>query len=229
MPDVWNWPIEATRYDRSHDLAPEERRFLTLELPLRIKTSKTRQPTLGAVERLSRPLQDVFDHIKFKGPKRRSLVFYLLEEMGRRDRTLWAWTDGDWIELVESRRHDANSIIAAAFLLGCVDALGTFPGQRYVFSCLARRVFGRERIAAADTKIKAGLQGLGYRIRTLRLVPLTLAKLMLITRSPRIEDVTEAALLRLQHQNATAPLEQCVVALSRFLASLFAGSDCNQR
>jgi integrase len=217
--DTWSWPIEATRYDRSHNLTPGERRFLTLEVPLRIKTSKTRQPSLDAVERLSRPLHDVFDYIEFKGPKRRSLVFYLLEEMGRRDRALWAWTDGEWIDLVESRRYDGNRIIAAAFLLRGFDTLASFPKGRHVFSCLARRVFGFKRFAAADRKTKDGLRELGYRIRTLRLVPLTLAQLMLITRSPRIEDITEAALLQLQRRNGTVALEQCVVALSRLLAS----------
>ena len=123
MTDTWSWPVEATRYDRSHNLTAGERSFLTLELPLRIKTSKTRQPSLDAVERLSRPLHDVFDYIEFKGPKRRSLVFYLLEEMGRRDRALWAWTDAEWIELVECRRYDGNCILATAFLLRNFDML----------------------------------------------------------------------------------------------------------
>jgi integrase len=217
--DTWSWPIEATRYDRSHNLTPGERRFLTLELPLRIKTSKTRQPSLDAVERLSRPLHDVFDYIEFKGPKRRSLVFYLLEEMGRRDRALWAWTDGEWIDLVECRRYDGNCILATAFLLRGFDMLASFPKRRHIFSCLARRIFGFKRFAAADRKVKAGLRELGYCIRTLRLVPRTLAQLMLITRSPRIEDITETALLQLQGLNGTVSLEQCVFALSRLLAS----------
>jgi integrase len=219
MTDTWNWPVEATRYDRSHNLTAGERCFLTLELPLRIKTSKTRQPSLDAVERLSRPLHDVFDYIEFKGPKRRSLVFYLLEEMGRRDRALWAWTDAEWIELVECRRYDGNCILATAFLLRDFDMLASFPKRRHIFSCLARRIFGFKRFAAADRKIKAGLRELGYCIRTLRLVPRTLAQLMLITRSPRIEDITETALLQLQGLNGTVALEQCVFALSRLLAS----------
>ena len=131
--DTWTWPINATRYDQAHNLTARERRFLTVELPSRIKTSKTRQPSLDAVQRLARPLHDVFDHIEFKGPKRRSLVFYLLEEMGRRDRALWAWTDAEWIDLVECRRYDGNRIVAAAFLLRGFDALASFPKRRQVF------------------------------------------------------------------------------------------------
>ena len=125
--DTWTWPVNATEYDRAHSLTARERLFLTVELPSRIKTSKTRQPSLDAVQRLARPLHDVFDHIEFKGPKRRSLVFYLLEEMGRRDRALWAWKDAEWIDLVESRRYDGNRIIAAAFLLRGFDTFASLP------------------------------------------------------------------------------------------------------
>jgi integrase len=217
--DTWSWPVDAATYDREHSLTAIERRFLAIELPSRIKTSKTRQPSLDTVHRLSRPLHDVFDHIEFKGPKRRSLVFYLLEEMGRRDRALWAWTDEEWIELAECRRYDGNCIIAAAYLLRGFDALASFPKRRHVFSCLARRVFGFKMFTATERKIKARLRELGYRARTLRLVPLTLAQLLLITRSPRMEDITEVSLLQLQEQTATVALEKCVVAFSRLLAS----------
>jgi integrase len=217
--DTWTWPVNATEYDRTHSLTARERLFLTVELPSRIKTSKTRRPSLEAVQRLARPLHDVFDHIEFKGPKRRSLVFYLLEEMGRRDRALWAWKDAEWIDLVESRRYDGNRIIAAAFLLRGFDTFASFPKRRHVFSCLARRVFGFKRFAETERKIKARLRELGYRTRTLRLMPLTLAQLLLIARSPRLEDINEASLLQLQKRNGTVALESCVIALSRLLAS----------
>ena len=217
--DTWTWPINATGYDQAHCLTARERRFLTLELPSRIRFSKTRQLSLDPVQRLALPLHHVFDHIEFKGPKRRSLVFYLLEEMGRRDRTLWAWTDAEWIELVECRRYDGNRIIAAAFLLRGFDELASFPKRRQVFSCLARRVFGFKAFKATERKVKARLQELGYHERTLRQAPLTLAQLLLIARSPHIEDITEAALLRVQKQTGTVALEQCVVALSHLLVS----------
>jgi len=166
--DTWTWPINATGYDQAHCLTARERRFLTLELPSRIRFSKTRQPSLDPVQRLALPLHHVFDHIEFKGPKRRSLVFHLLEEMGRRDRTLWAWTDEEWIDLVECRRYDGNRIIAAAFLLRGFDGLACLPKRRQVFSCLARRVFGFKTFKATERKVKARLEELGYRDRTLR-------------------------------------------------------------
>lgn len=217
--DTWSWPIDATKYDRAHSLTARERRFLTVELPPRIKTGKTRPPSLDAVHRLVHPLHDVFDHIEFKGPKRRSLVYYFLEEMGCKNRALWAWTDAEWIEIVERRRYDGNRIIAAAFLLRGFDELAKFPKRRHVFSCLARRVFGFKVVAEVERQIKAGMRDLGYRAHTLRVAPLTLAQALLITRSPRVEDITEAALLQLQQQSGTVALEQCVIALSRLLLS----------
>jgi integrase len=217
--DTWSWPVDATKYDRAHSLTARERHFLAVELPLRSKFSKTRQPSLDVVHRLVRPLHDVFDHIEYKGQKRRSLVFYLLEEMGRRNRALWAWTDEEWIDIVESRRYNGNHIIATAFLLRGFDALASFPKRRHVFSCLARRAFGFKVVAEAERQIKTGLRDLGYRARTLRIMPLTLAQLLLIVRSPRIEDITESALLQLQEQDGTVAIEQCIIALSRLLVS----------
>lgn len=215
----WTWPIDSAKYDQEHSLTARERRFLTVELPSRIKFSKTRQPSLDPVHRLVLPLHDVFDHIEFEGPKRRSLNFYLLEAMGRRNRSLWAWTDAEWIELVECRRYDGNRIIAAAFLLRGFDELASFPKRRHVFSCLARRVFGFKTFGATEKAVRAKLQELGYHDRTLRVAPLTLAQLLLIARSPHIEDITEAALLQVQKRTGTVALDKCVVALSHLLVS----------
>jgi integrase len=200
-------------------LTVRERHFLTIELPARIKFSKTRKPSFDAVERLARPLHDVFDYIEFKGTERQPLVIYLLEEMGRRDRALWAWTDIEWIDLIERRRRDGNRIIAVAYLLRGFETLASFPKRRQAFSYLAPLVFGAKRFAAAEQKIKARLLESGYSTRALRVVSLTLAQLMLITRSPRVEDITKTALLQLQEQYGAFRLEKRVVALSHLLAS----------
>jgi integrase len=216
---TWPWPIDATQYDRAHTLTGAERRFLTVDLPSRIKMSKTRKPSLNIVQRLVRPLHDVFEHIEFQGWKRRSLLLHLLEEMGRRDRAFWGWTDTEWLEIVECRRYDGNRIIAVAFLLRGFASLSSFPKRRQVYSCLVRRVFGSKVVAETEKQVKVGLRDLGYRARTVRTMPLTLAQLLLIVRSPRIQDITESALLQLQEQNGTVALEQCVIALSRLLVS----------
>ena len=200
-------PIDASRYNRAHGLTAAEHRFLAVELPSRIKVGRPRKTALDVVQRLVHPLHDVFDHIEFNGPKRRSLLLHLLEEMGRRNRAFWGWTEEEWIDVVECRRYDGNRIIAAAFLLrGGFAALSSFPKGRQVYSCLVCRVFGPKAVAETERQVKAGLRDLGYRARTLRIMPLTLAQLLLIVRSPRLEDITESALLQLQEQNGTVAL-----------------------
>jgi integrase len=216
---MWTWPIDATKYDQDDVLTAKERQVLTAELSSKITTTKTRRASLDTVHRLTRPLEDVFDHIEFHGPKRQALLLHLLEEMGQRGLAFWGWKDAEWIQIVERRRYDGNRIIAAAFLLRGFETLGSFPKRRQVFSSLVRRIFGFKVIAEAERKIKTGLRELGYRARTLRVVPITLAQLLLIIRSPRIEDITDIALLQLQAQSGTVALEKCVLALSRFLVS----------
>jgi integrase len=216
---TWNWPIDATKYDRRHSLTASEQHLLIVDLPSRIKGSRTRHRSLDLAQRLTHPLNDAFDHIEFAGAKRRGMLRFLLEEMGRRERSFWGWTDADWIEIVERRRYDGNRIIAAAFLLRGFEALSKFPKRRQVYSCLVRRVFGSKVVEETERQVKAGLRDLGYRARTLRIMPLTLAQALLIVRSPRMEDITESALLQLQEQNGSVALEQCVIALSRLLVS----------
>ena|SRR5580658_1755921 len=50
-------------------------------------------------------------------PKCQLLLFYLQEEMGRKECAFWGSTEAEWIEIVERRRYDGNRIIGAAFLL----------------------------------------------------------------------------------------------------------------
>ena len=217
---TWPWPVDTSQYDRAHGLTAAEHRFLAIDLPSRIKRGRPRRTALDAAQRLVHPLHDAFGYIEFKGSKSRSLLLHLLEEMGRRNRAFWGWTEEEWMEVVECRRYDGNRIIAVAFLLrGGFAALSSFPKRRQVYSCLVCRVFGPKVVAETERQVKAGLRDLGYHARTLRIMPLTLAQLLLIVRSPRIEDITESALLQLQEQNGTLDSEQCVIAMSRLLIS----------
>ena len=217
--NAWAWPIDATQYDQAHALTSREQQFLTVDLPSRIKGSRTRHRPLDSVQRLTHPLNAVFDHIEFDGAKRRDLLRFMLGEMGRRNRSFWARTDAEWIEIVEDRRYDGNRIIATAFLLRGFETLHALPKRRQVFSCLARRVFGCTVVEEVERHIKSGLHDLGYCARTLRIVPITLAQLLLAVRSPRVEDITEIALLQLQERSGSIASEKCVTAVSRFLVS----------
>ena len=142
----------------------------------------------------------------------------LLGEMSRTGKSFWGWNDDEWMDIVERHRYDGNRIIAAAFLLCGFRKLDGFPKRRQVYSCLARRVFGFDRFENLISEAKNGLRGLGYRFRTLRTAPLTLAELLVHIRSPRIEDVTEAALRELQERTTDIAIEKTVFALSQWFA-----------
>jgi integrase len=206
-------------YDRTEELTPTERQFLTVELPARIKGGQTESLSLPALQRLIRPLEDVFRHIEFHGYKKDALLLFLLVEMGRRTKTFWGWKDRDWVEIVERRRYDGNRLIAVAYLLCDFKALEGFGKRRQVFFRLAQRAFTTGRFRGMVEEVKQGLVTLGYQKRTLRRVPLTVAKLLLSARCGRLEDLTDKALREFQQATPSIALEHCVVALSHWLAS----------
>jgi integrase len=211
--------IKLDHYDRSAELDAAELSFVTHELAHRIKFSRTRQPDLGIARRLVKPLDDVFDYIDFNGPKRRCLVLFLLEEMGRRRKSFWGWADSDWIEVVDSRQYDSNRLIAAAYLLCGFRRLDAFGKRRQVFFRLAQRVLGVRRFADIITDVENGLASLGYRARTRRIAATTIAQLLMTSRSPGLECLPRELLVETQQKTPCVAIETCLVALSRLLAS----------
>jgi len=213
------WPIALDRYDRSIELSPTERAFLSVELAARIRCSRTRQPDLAAVGRLVRPVDDVLDYISFRGAKRKALLLFLLEEMGRREKSFWGWAGGDWIEVVNSRRYDGNRLIAIAYLLCGFESLDAFGKRRQVLFRLAQRVLGPQRFAAIIAEVQHGLLSLGYKARTSRLAGITVAEVLLSGRLLGLESLTREALVEIQRRTQRPELEKCLIALSRLLAS----------
>ncbi len=211
-------PIPLGSYDQTPELDDIELRFVSIELPRRIKFSRTRQPELKVVRRLSRPLDDVFDFIQFHGVKRKSLLLFLLEEMGRRQKSVWGWADRDWIDIVNIRPHDGNRLIATAYLLCGFQSLDAFGKRRQVFFRLAQSVFGAQRFAEMVAEVEDGLSSLGYKARTRRLAGVTIARLLLWNKLPGLEHLTRDVLVEAQRQTSCVTVEKCLIALSRYLA-----------
>lgn len=209
----WNGPIDLSSHDTAATLTREELHSLTVHL-----NSCSEASACDHVRRLADPMEAALDHIQYNGPKRRLLIRRLFAETLRLEISIWGWSDDAWIQFAERHRYDTNRIIAVAFLLCGFNKLDGFPKRRQVYSCLARRVFGFDRFESTVAETKDGLRGLGYRHRTLRTAPLTIAELLLSIRSPKLEDVTEQALIRLQERRTDIAVEKTVFALSRWLA-----------
>lgn len=219
MTSVMGTGIRLEKYDRSAQLNDSERKFASGELYERIKCSSARQADFGVVQRLIQPLDDVFDYIQFYGTKRTALLLFMLGEMGRRGNAFWGWSDPEWIEVINGRRYDANRLIAVAYLLCGFQSLDAFEKRRQVFFRLAQRVFGPQRFMEIVAGVEDGLSALGYKAKTRRLAGMTVAQLLLRTRSLGLEYLTHNALAAAQQKTASAATEKCLIALSRLLAS----------
>lgn len=215
----WAWPIIVDSYDRSVGLTEAERVFLVDVLPTRVKCSRTQRPDFTAVRRLIRPIEDVFDYIGYCGPKRPGLLIYLLEAAGARRRSLWGWTEEEWIAAVNERPYDANVIIAVAFMLCALSPFNVFKKRKQVFFRLAIRVFGKALFAGVVQSLASEMHALGYKPRTTRTLRLTLAQLLLSVRSPHIEDLTPDLLAAFQRDAERVAVEKCLIAISRVLAA----------
>ena len=211
--------VRLDAYDRTAVLHENERMFFSAELSRRIKFSRTRQPDLAGVRRLIQPLDDVFDHIAFRGPKRKALALFLLEEMDRRQKSFWGWNDPAWVELANSRRCDSNRLIAVAYLLCGFQSFSAFDKRRQTLFRLAERVVGTERFAGMIKEVQSGLLSLGYKARTTRLVGVTIAQVLLRARATSLDDLTREQLLSVQGQAVNGTVEKCLIAVSRYLAA----------
>lgn len=206
-------------YDRTVALYESELTFFSTEMPRRVRFSRTRQPDLAGVRRLTQPLDDVLDRIEFHGHKRKALVLFLLSEMNRRQKSFWGWDDGTWVELANCRRYDGNRLIAVAYFLCGFQSFGSFDKRRQVLFRLAERVFGADRFAAMTEDVTKWLLSVGYKVRTTRLAAVTLAQLLLQTRATRLDELTREQLLSVQRERANGAIEKCLIAVSRYLSA----------
>lgn len=215
----WFWPVCCDTYDSAIALSDIELAFLTADPASQINYSGVRLPALTPVRRLIEPLEDVFIYIDVRKPKRDQLVRLLLQEMGQRRISFWGWKDQEWIEIAGAHRYFANWLIAAAYLLCDFQSLCAFPKRSQIFSSLAQRVFGPQRFEVIAAKLQQELSALGYKSKTLRLVPLTIAQLLLSIRSARIDDVTIDTFYELQRATLNLATEKSLIAVSRVLVS----------
>lgn len=215
----WTWPISHDSYDTMHLLSNTEQAVFASDPEVKVNLSAPRFPSLEPVRRLIEPLEDVFIYVNVSRPKRNQLLRMVLQEMGKRQLSFWGWTNQGWVDLAAANRYFAGWLISAAFLLCNFQGLYLFPKRSQIFSSLARRVFGEARINSVASQIQEELEAFGYKKRTCRLVPITVSHLLLLVRSPRVEDISTAAFQQLQRNTASATAEKCLIAISRALVS----------
>jgi hypothetical protein len=115
----------------------------------------------------------------------------------------WDWTADDWVDLLGRTQAEFRAaapawvgdevrryLAAQTFLLGGFNEFHRLGSIQRLALCW--RVFGRDLVSAEIVRLRMVLAGWGYRLGRADdpLLPLTVAALMLLNRSPHLEDLT---------------------------------------
>ncbi len=96
----WEWPIDATTYDRFKKLRKLETAQLAYVAGRQRPYGHFPKPTEDALRRLLAPWLDVMDVIAPPKQPRAGALTVILLEMHKRQRTFWAWERSDWLEIL---------------------------------------------------------------------------------------------------------------------------------
>ena len=217
----WVLPVDVQSYDRAPELNPQEIISLEGNLPrLEQGTLPFKVMRQARVHRLLEPVEDVFNHVCFQRNRRPAMKILLLTEMLSRGRSLWGWTEDEWLETIRKSGRDRHFVTAAAYLLCEFKGLHRLGRRNFVFCCLAHRVFGRERLRALFSEVTQTLVGWGYREKVAGIyVPRVLCELLVTNRSPRLEDLSLELLQTVERSRVSATSTWCLAVLSKILAS----------
>jgi len=234
---TWIWPLDLASYDqRPHLSAMEQDR-----LQLFLHPSKQHHAYVlaqaeqaGGLERLLRPLQDVFAVIEGDDVLKQTSLVLLLRTCARQGTAFWAWDHPTWVHVLGVSREacflahrpgnatDARQyLIAAAYLLDCFRDLRALGGIE--FEKLARKVFGRDPLEAALAPLVAVVIAWGYSQRSLVPFRSVVAEVLLANGDLAPSTLSYDLLLSL-HADAPTPdtvrRRAMVYRLSRVLAHL---------
>jgi integrase len=238
---AWPWPIIPTRYDCSPTLTAAEQTALDdLGWQVRDWPQRWRDPdqlAWRALHRLVQPLADAKASLDvpdddFQRRSATDAVALVLRACATRQTTFWAWDAATWAAILGPSRQAYKTIyprwadtsarsymIALAYLFGFDDLhrLGNL-GR----AAVARKVFGRARVDHTVSQVTSMLHSWGHRSEqvTVRTVSL-LCHVILLNRSPRLEDLSAEVLQRLR-SNPTIPysLRQNLHSIHRAIAAL---------
>ena len=218
----WKWPISVARYDRSHELSSAEKNMLANYAEAYRFYRYGRTMDFGrTLKRLIQPLNDTFDYTGIKTNERRYTLFYFLREIERRGRPYWSWSAEEWIETVNARLKAKQHSVAIAYLLCGFTDLHRLKGDHVVYSCLARKVFGKEHTQTITQRVRGLLVEWGYSGRgTTSQVMRTIFECLLFVRSPHLKDITRNDLRTVIGRRPARTGTYCAFAISRVLTKI---------
>jgi integrase len=218
----WTWPINLERYDRSPQLTSVERNMLTRYAEAYRFYRYGRTMNFGAaLDRLVRPLNDTLDYTGIITNRRKYVLFFFLREMAERQRSFWGWTTEEWIDSIDARLAPRQHGAAIAYLLCGFSELHRLKSDHVVYSCLARKVFGREHTKNISERVRELLSEWGYRrAGTSDQAMRTIFECLLFARSPHLRDITLDHLRSVIARRPPRRGTYCAFAISRVLAKI---------
>ncbi|BCL84637.1 integrase [Ktedonobacteria bacterium brp13] len=220
----WQWPINMEAYDRSFEFSEQE--WETIESVIAgLSPSRRRQlGSLHLLHRLFQPIDTIIDYVAIDwADETRRDVFQqthliLTLEMYRRKTTFWAWSAQEWLESMGSnwstfaQRYGWSSgncrysigrtmLATIAYFLSSPFPLDLLV-ETFEITSLAKRVFGKEHLQQAITQMTAILQSWGYQERDQHPLKTCVSYLLLLNRSPYLEDLS-TEILEIAGQNGS--------------------------
>ena len=234
----WSWPIDRTSYDCSSQLTEEEQQEIAL---VAARSGGQPKHTSQVLYRLLTPLGDICQKIQenysdwTNQNRRASTIRAFVLEMNRRQTSFWAWSELEWIEFIApslevfnarlgwSWRRDSKPeagtrtrVLLAAYLLGALPDVRVC-GTYLPYTKLARLAFGEQWLSPTIDWIITYLRSVGYSSQKAFEITRPACIVLLLARSPFLEDITEE---HIRWVHATTPREQYEIAtLSRVLVS----------
>jgi hypothetical protein len=136
----WSWPIDLSRYDRRSPLTTSEAVFLAKYSNAYARNRHAQTPAFnGRIDRLVTPVEDVFQYIRVREACRPWAVNYILRETVRRGRSIWGWSREEWIDTINRRSNDRQSMVAMAYLLCDFSDIHRLEGDRVIYIVFARK------------------------------------------------------------------------------------------
>jgi len=213
-------PIDVDRYEHPQSFSITEATTLQSFVNHRVGKSYERwKPGRNAVlDALAQPMVDALiaidgspttDHLFIR---MRCIVTLLLREMYQSNKTLWAYTNEDWQEILCTgyeafeQRYKINAglrptvLIIAYLLSGFTEfhLLGLYRPKH-----LAKRIFGDTAIDAVSQQILGVLRSSGYAQQNTEKIIGCLCEALLVNRSVRVEDLTLDILKSIRNRAAS--------------------------
>jgi hypothetical protein len=218
---AWPCPIELDSYPRRGQLSLielEGLRALGLDL-LRSGDRDTGSVSWRAITRLTQPLDDAQSALHWHPDTRhqrrfaRDAAALVLTRCAELNRPCRAWSVQDWAGLIgtgagELRQSWPGQVGSSArpYLLVYAYLLGRFTAfdrvGRFHRRSLAWRVFGKEPVDDAIAQIRDVLAGWGYHRRCEQDLTALVCHVLLLNRSPLLEDLSAEVLTRLRSDPA---------------------------